>query len=95
MVKQCYENTHESWKALIDKYELLDERKDILNEVTNRWKSCRIKDTSQDPDIWFNELFNLKLKFNKIKVKYDKDEDDLKEHVFDVLPEDYRPVRLS
>ena len=37
-----------------------------LNEVTNRYKHLRIKDASQDPGIWFIELFNLNLKFNKI-----------------------------
>ena len=29
---------------------------------------------------YFNELFNLNLKFKKIKSKYEKDEDDLKTH---------------
>ena len=56
---------------------------------------CRIKDRSQDPDIWFNELFDLNLKFKNIKAKYEKYEDDLKAHVFDVLPEYYKPVRVS
>ena len=32
-----------------------------------------IKDTSKYTDIWFNEIFNLNLKFNNIKEKYDKD----------------------
>ena len=51
------------------------------------WKNCRIKDTSKDPEICFNEIFNLNLNFKKIKAKYEKDEDDLKAHVFDILPE--------
>ena len=46
-----------------------------------------IKDTSQDPDIWFNELYNLNLYFKKIKDKYEKDEDEMKSHIVDVLPE--------
>ena len=49
--------------------------KKSLNEVTNRWTNFKIKDTSLDPDIWFNELYNLNLKLNKIKEKYEKDED--------------------
>ena len=72
-----------------------DEKQDILNEVTNRWENSRIKDTSQDLDIWLNELFNLNLKFNNIKSKREKDEDELKTHVFDILPEEYKPVRVS
>ena len=66
-----------------------------LNEVTQSWNNYRIKETSQDPDIWFNELFNLNLKFNKIKAKYDKNEDQMKSYVFHVLPEYYKPVRVS
>ena len=43
-------------------------------------------DTSQYPYIWLNKLFNLNLKVNKIKGKYDKYEDEIKAHVFDDLP---------
>ena len=52
------------------------------------WNNFRIKDTSQDPDIWPNQIYNLNLKFKKIKDKYQKDEDDMKSHVFDILPEE-------
>ena len=41
-----------------------------------------IKDTSQDHNMWFNEIFNLNLKFKKIEEKYDKDESEIKAHVF-------------
>ena len=51
-----------------------DDKQESLNEVTNMCNNCRIKDTSQDPYIWFNELYNLNLKFNQIKSKYEKDE---------------------
>ena len=70
LVKQCDEISHESWKVLIDKYEVLDENQESLNEITNRWNNFRIKETSQNPDIWFNEIFSLNLKFNHIKSKY-------------------------
>ena len=72
-----------------------NEKQDNYNEVTNRCNNFRIKDTSQDPDIWFNELFNLNLKFKNIKAKYNKDEYEMKSHVFDGLPEYYKPVRVS
>ena len=72
-----------------------DEKQEILNNVTNRWNNCRIKGTSQDPYIWFNELYNLNPKFKRIKAKYKKYEDRLKAHAFDVLPEQYKPVRVS
>ena len=55
--------------ALIDKYEVSEEKQESVNKFTNRWNTCKIKDTSQDPDIWFNELYNLNLKFNKINLK--------------------------
>ena len=95
MVSQCNGNSHEGWKALIDKYEVSYEKQENLIEVTNRWNTFRIKDTSQDPDLWFDEIFNLNLKFKNIKEKYEKDEYEMKAHVFDVLPEEYKPVRLS
>ena len=66
-----------------------------MNEVKNRWNTFRIKETSQGTDIWFNELYNLNLKLKKTKEKYEKYEDEMKEHVFDVLSEEYKPVRLS
>ena len=34
------------------------------------------------------------MKFKNIKEKYEKDEDELKEHVFDVLTKDYKPVSI-
>ena len=82
-------------KSLIYKYEVSYERQDSLNEVTNRWNNYNIKDTSMDPDIWFNELYNLNLKFKRIKAEYEKHEDEIKANVFDVLPEEYNPVRVS
>ena len=63
--------------------------------MTNRCNNCKIKDTSLDPEIWFNELYNLNLKFKKIKEEYENYEGKLKADVFDVLPEEYRQVRLS
>ena len=63
-----------------------DEKQDSLNEVTNRCNNSRIKDTSQDPDIWFNELYKLNLEFKKIKANHENDEEKLKTDVFDILP---------
>ena len=37
------------------------------NEVTNRWNKFMIKDTNKDREIWFNVIFHLNLKYNKIK----------------------------
>ena len=55
LVKQYDKNAHYAWKALIHRYEVSNENQDTLNEVTNRWNNCSIKDTSQDTDIWSNE----------------------------------------
>ena len=74
---QCNENAHEAWKSLIYKYDVSDDKQKRLNEVTNIWNYVRIKDTSQDPDIWSNELYKLNLKINKIKYKYEIDGDEI------------------
>ena len=95
LVRKCDENDHEAWKDLIEKYEVSDERQESLNGVTNRYKNFSIKDTSQDHDIWFNEIFNLNPKLKKIKKKYEKYEDEMKALVCHVLPEDYKPARVS
>ena len=95
LVRQCNENAHDAWKSLIDKYGVSYEKQEILNEVTNTWNNCKIKNTSLYPDIWFNELYNLNLSFKKIKEKYEKDEYELNAYVFDVLPEEYNQVRVS
>ena len=64
-----------------------EEKQESFNEVTNRWNNFKIKDTSLDPYIWFNELYNLNLNFKNINEKYEKYEDKLKAHVFYFLPE--------
>ena len=71
----------------MDKYEMSYDKQESLNEVTHICNNCKIKDTSLDPEIWFNELYNANLKFKNIKAKYEKYEDELKAHVLDVLPE--------
>ena len=58
-----------------------------MHVVTNRYNNYNIRDTILDPDIWFNELYNFNLTFKKIKESYEKDEDELRADVFDVLPE--------
>ena len=72
-----------------------DEKQESLNELTNGWNNIRIKDTSQDPDIWFHELFDSNLRFKNIEVKYAKEKYELIAHVFDVLPENYNTMRVS
>ena len=62
LFRQCDENAHESCKTIIDKYEVSDEKQDSLNEVTSRWNNLRIKDTSQDYDICFNDIFKPQFK---------------------------------
>ena len=57
----------ESCMELIDKYEVSEEKQEILNEITSRWNTYRIKEANQNPDIWFNEVYDLNFKFNKIK----------------------------
>ena len=72
-----------------------DEKQESLNEVTNRWNKCKIKDTSLYPVIWFNDLYNLNLKLKNIKTDYKKHEDGIRTHVFNVLTEEYKPGKLS
>ena len=71
LVMQCNEYVHKAWKALIEKYEVSEEKK-RFNDVMNRWNNYMIKYTSQDHNIWFNELFHVNLKLKKIKAKYKK-----------------------
>ena len=85
---KIYEGNFKAWnfliiglKEAIFGYEVSNENKEILNEVTKRLNNCSIKEKSQDPNIWFNRLFNLILKFKKIKARYEKDRDDQKAHV--------------
>ena len=72
MVGQCDEDAHGACKALIYKYEVSNDKQETLNGVPNMWNNCKIKYTSLYEDIWFNELYNLNLKFKNIKAKYEK-----------------------
>ena len=87
LARHCDKNSHDAWKYLIEKYEVSYEKQESLNEVTNRYNNCKIKETSIDPDIWFNDLYNINLKFKKIKSKYERDKAEPKAHVFYILPE--------
>ena len=71
-----------------------DEKQENFNGVTTRRNNCKIKDTILDPEIWFNELSNLNLKFKNINAKHEKDKDELRTNFFDVLPEEYKQVRV-
>ena len=67
-------------------------KQENINESKNRRNTFRIKDTIQDPAIWFNELYNINSKLKKIKEKY---EYDMKVNAFDLLPEEYKSLRIS
>ena len=54
-----------------------------------------MKDTSQDPNIWLNDLYNLSLKSKYIKEKHKEYEYEMNPHIYDVLPEEKRSVRVS
>ena len=81
--RKCNEYSHEASKALLDIYDVSDKKQESLNEVTNIWNNFSTGYTIQYLDIWFNELFSLNLKFNKIKAKYEKGVYFMKAHVFD------------
>ena len=80
---------------LIDKYEVSNEKQERLNQVKTGGTTSVSRTKRQVYDIWFNSLYNLNLKLNNIKDKYEKDKYEKKAHVFDVLPEEYEPVRVS
>ena len=46
-------------------------------------------------DICINEIYNLNLKFRKIKQRYEKYIDEMNAHVFNFIPENYKPLRVS
>ena len=69
LVKKCDENVHDARKDLIDRYEFSDEKQKGLNAVTNRWENFRIKNTSQDPYILFNEIIQPKSQMKKYQKK--------------------------
>ena len=87
MARRCNDNAHELWKALIEKYLVLYEKQESLNGVTNGCNTYMIKDSSQNIDIWYNNLYHLNVNFNKFKEKYEKYEFEKKGHIFDVLTE--------
>ena len=72
LVRQWEKISHDEWKSIIYKYEVLDDKQESLNEIRNRWNNFNIKDTSLDPYIWFNAMYNLNLRFKNIKAKYEK-----------------------
>ena len=71
-MRQCSENANEAQKALIDKCEVSDDKKEIQNEVANRWNTCGIKYRSQESKIWFNALYILDFKLKEVKEKMRK-----------------------
>ena len=95
MARQWNENVNEACKALVEKYDVSDDKQESLNEVTDIWNNSSIRYTSKYPDIWSNEWFNFNLKLNKIRVKYDNYGDYIKAQVFDFPSKDYEPVRVS
>ena len=87
MARQCNDNSHETCKAIVDKYDVSDDKQESLNYVTNRWNKCSIRVTSQYPDISFYEQFNSNVKLNKIKARNKKYGEYMKAHAFDLLTE--------
>ena len=65
-----------------------------MNEVKYRWKIFRVR-TKVKILIYGSINYYFNFMFNNINAKYDKDEDEMKAHVFDVTPEYYKPVRIS
>ena len=59
-------DTFDEWK---ERKRRQNEKQERLNEVTSRWNTCRIKNTSQDPGMCFNELYNLNSRKNIRNIK--------------------------
>ena len=87
-------NTYCAWNALIQNYEKEEEEKDreILIEVTKQWLECRLDDIETDPKIYFSKLDRINRKFEKIKKKYKKDENQIIAHIFQSVHNEYVPI---
>ena len=95
MILEAEENAHTTWKILLNKYEVSDEKSESLTDVTMEWNQCKLDSTETDPDIWFSQLFWINQKFKKINTLYEKDSECMKAHVLANLLEEYKHVRMN
>ena len=60
------------------KYKVSDEKAESLTDVTMEWNSCKMDEIDNDPDVWFSRLYRINLKFKKINVNYENNEECMK-----------------
>ena len=72
LIQEADENAHKTWKILLKKYKVSNERSESLKDVTIEWHGCKLEGTCNDPDKWFSELYRINQKFKKINVLDEK-----------------------
>ena len=63
-----------------------------LTELQKEFTGCVLDGTKEDPDLWWDRIYQFQQKFTSIGEKYTKEEFELKAHVLGNLPKEYISV---
>ena len=91
LIERADGDPHKAWTILQEKYCATDAEENYP-ELSEAFGKCKLSETKQDPELWFNDLDHLNMRIARINKKYELDDLQMKSHIMTSMSSGYDSV---
>ena len=91
LIERADGDPYKAWTILQEKYCATDAEENYP-ELSEAFGKCKLSETKQDPELWFNDLDHLNMRIARINKKYELDDLQMKSHIMTSMSSGYDSV---
>ncbi|KAI2504715.1 hypothetical protein MHU86_9732 [Fragilaria crotonensis] len=91
LIERADGDPFKAWTILQEKYCATDAEENYP-ELSEAFGKCKLSETKQDPELWFNDLDHLNMRIARINTKYELDDLQMKSHIMTSMSSGYDSV---
>ena len=91
LIERADGDPFKAWTILQEKYCATDAEENYP-ELSEAFGKCKLTETKQDPELWFNDLDHLNMRIARINKKYEMDDLQMKSHIMTSMSSGYDSV---
>jgi hypothetical protein len=91
LIERADGDPFKAWTILQEKYCATDAEENYP-ELSEAFGKCKLSETKQDPELWFNDLDHLNMRIARINKKYELDDLQMKSHIMRSMSSGYDSV---
>ncbi|KAI2502225.1 hypothetical protein MHU86_12197 [Fragilaria crotonensis] len=91
LIERADGDPFKAWTILQEKYCATDAEENYP-ELSEAFGKCKLSETKEDPELWFNDLDHLNMRIARINTKYELDDLQMKSHIMTSMSSGYDSV---